>query len=222
MNGLLEYKSKLLENTSEAIVAFDLEGNIIFWNSGAQESFGYNSDEVLAKNTLFHSEQEIKELQIILIKSLEKENLCFKTQRGDKTGKQVNLIFSTSPIIENNNLLGFFAIIHNINRLKKASNLSSFHQVKENKRTFKVIRSTILLCLKRGKMTINQISNTTGINWKTVEKHLTYLIGRKMVDEVFSSEYVRIFDLTIKGNEQIVKMQQEPVVISQGTLEEVY
>lgn len=221
MNGLLEYNSKLLENTSEAIVAFNLEGDIIFWNSGAQESFGYNSDEVLEKNILFNGEQEIKELKIILTKSLGKENLCFKTQRTDKTGKQLNLIFSTSPITEEGSLLGFCAIIHNINRLKKASNLTSLQQIKENKRTFKVIRSTIILCLKRGKMTINQISNTTGINWKTVEKHLTYLIGRKMVDEVFSSEYVRIFELTVRGNEQVTKIQKEQVIISQGALEEV-
>ena len=221
MNGLLEYTSKLIENSAEAIVIFNLKGDIIHWNNGAQESFGYTSGEVLSKNTLFNSEIELKELKIILTKSLEKENLCFKAQREHKTGKPLNLIFSTTPLYDESNLLGFTAIIYNINKLKKAVNLSTVVQTKENKRTFKVIRSTILLCLRRGKMTINQISNTTGINWKTVEKHLTYLIGRKMVDEVFSSEYVRIFELTPRGNEQIVKLQKEPVVIT-GPIEEVY
>lgn len=73
------------------------------------------------------------------------------------------------------------------------------------KRTFIEIRKDILKCLSQGQNTINNISNQTGINWKTVDNHLVYLMGRGLVDEVFSSEYVRIFELTEAGKDYVLK-----------------
>ncbi|MBW2980613.1 ArsR family transcriptional regulator [Candidatus Woesearchaeota archaeon] len=72
------------------------------------------------------------------------------------------------------------------------------------KRTFKEIRKDILKSLSNGQETINHISNETDINWKTVENHLIYLIGRGLVSEVFSSDYVRIFELTEEGKDYVL------------------
>lgn len=73
------------------------------------------------------------------------------------------------------------------------------------KRTFKEIRRDILESLSGGQNTINRISNQTEINWKTVDNHLIYLIGRGLVSEVFSSEYVRIFELTEEGKDLVLR-----------------
>ncbi|MBU0536003.1 MAG: hypothetical protein KKE20_03495, partial [Nanoarchaeota archaeon] len=43
------------------------------------------------------------------------------------------------------------------------------------------------------------LSSETGINWKTVDNHLTYLVGKGLAREVFSSRFVRIFEITDKG-----------------------
>ena len=67
------------------------------------------------------------------------------------------------------------------------------------KRTFKHIRKEILLCMARGQMTINEVSNCAKINWKTVDNHLIYLTGRGLVREVLNSAYVRIYELTDEG-----------------------
>ncbi len=67
------------------------------------------------------------------------------------------------------------------------------------KRLFKEIREAILKNLATGRKTINQIANETEINWRTVSNHLTYLMGKKLVTEVFHSEYVRIFELSEEG-----------------------
>ena len=67
------------------------------------------------------------------------------------------------------------------------------------KRTFKDLRIAILICLYSKQKTINQISHDTGINWKSVELHLTYLMGKGLVSSVFSSKYVRIFELSENG-----------------------
>ncbi|MBW2984419.1 ArsR family transcriptional regulator [Candidatus Woesearchaeota archaeon] len=85
------------------------------------------------------------------------------------------------------------------------------------KRTFKEIRRDILKFLSNGQNTINHISNETGINWKTVENHLIYLIGRGLANEVFSSEYVRIFELTEEGKDFVLR--ETPVrVVSNNKL----
>ena len=67
------------------------------------------------------------------------------------------------------------------------------------KRTFRELRFIILLTLLSGQQTTNQISIRTSINWRTVESHLTFLVGKGLVNEVFKSEYVRIFKLTEQG-----------------------
>ena len=65
------------------------------------------------------------------------------------------------------------------------------------------MRNSLLLSLASGQKTINQISNETGINWKTVDNHLVYLTGKSLVREAFSSSYVRIYELTAFGKDYI-------------------
>jgi DNA-binding transcriptional ArsR family regulator len=77
---------------------------------------------------------------------------------------------------------------------------------KRLKRTFNNIREKILLTLSEEKRTINDISKKSQINWRTVENHLTYLSGRGLVNEAFSSEYVRLFEITAEGEEHIRKV----------------
>ncbi|MBI2660396.1 ArsR family transcriptional regulator [Candidatus Woesearchaeota archaeon] len=82
------------------------------------------------------------------------------------------------------------------------------------KRTFIEIRNSILLCLAEGQKTINQISCETGINWRTVDRHLVYLIGKGWVREVFTSSYVRILELTAFGKDYVRKRVSKNVRIS--------
>ena len=82
------------------------------------------------------------------------------------------------------------------------------------KRTFIEIRNSILLSLASGQKTINQISNEAEINWKTVERHLIYLIGKGWAREVFSSAYVRVFQLTAFGKDYVRKSVSKSVRIS--------
>jgi predicted transcriptional regulator len=71
------------------------------------------------------------------------------------------------------------------------------------KRRFNELRDIILANLNTGRKTVNQISSETGINWKTVDNHLIYLVGKGMAQIVFSSPYVKIFELTEIGKEYI-------------------
>lgn len=61
------------------------------------------------------------------------------------------------------------------------------------KKTFTQIRKLILKELAKGKRTVNEIATETGLTWRTVDNHLTYLIGKGLVEPVFISEYVKIY-----------------------------
>ena len=79
------------------------------------------------------------------------------------------------------------------------------------KRTFSELRNLILMVLLSGQQTTNQVSIKTGINWRTVEAHLTFLIGKGLVTEVLKSEYVRIFKLTDAGQQHAQQRAQQHV-----------
>ena len=82
------------------------------------------------------------------------------------------------------------------------------------KRPFLEIRNSILLSLASGQKTINYISIETQINWKTVERHLVYLVGRGWAREAFSSAYVRIFELTEFGKDYLRKTNSRNIQIT--------
>jgi len=75
------------------------------------------------------------------------------------------------------------------------------------KRKFTEIREILLLTLSKGKQTINTLAKEAGVNWKTTENHLTYLIGKGLAAEIFSSPYARIFELTEKGRDSVEKIK---------------
>ncbi len=76
------------------------------------------------------------------------------------------------------------------------------------KRTFKEIREIILATLAKGKNTLNNLAKEAGVNWRTTDNHLNWMKGKGLVAEVFTSDYVRIFDLTEKGRQEAEKLKQ--------------
>ena len=69
---------------------------------------------------------------------------------------------------------------------------------RQPKRKFKEIRQIILKDFEKGERTVNEIAQSTGLTWRTVNNHLIYLIGKGLVEPVFVSEYVRIYKLRVR------------------------
>ena len=80
------------------------------------------------------------------------------------------------------------------------------------------MRNYILLSLASGQKTINQISNETKINWKTVDNHLVHLMGKMLVKEAFTSPYARIFELTAFGKDYLRKNLGKNIRITDNKL----
>jgi len=202
--------SNILEG-NETILALDLNGKVLFWNNSAEKLFGYTKEETINQVIPIISQQSKFELDYIIGKTKEGKQINFRTQKQSREGEILDLIFSTSPIInKENEIIGISILIHKTEIMKKICYLPlDLDPInREQKRTFIEIRNLILFNLNN-KKTINQIAHDSGINWRTVEKHLTFLIGKKLVKEVFSSEYVRIFELTELGHIYLEEIKKE-------------
>ncbi|MFH1316131.1 MAG: winged helix-turn-helix domain-containing protein [Candidatus Woesearchaeota archaeon] len=71
------------------------------------------------------------------------------------------------------------------------------------KRSFSYLRHLILIALLDGTQSINQVSNNSGINWKTVENHMPYLVGKGFVNTLHRSNYLTLCELTEKGRKYL-------------------
>lgn len=68
---------------------------------------------------------------------------------------------------------------------------------RQPRRKFEEIRKLILIDLRQGQRTVNQIAESTGLTWRTVDSHLIYLVGKGLAEPVFVSEYVKIYRLKV-------------------------
>ena len=203
----------VIANSGEAIIAIDLKGNVIFWNKGAENLFGYNRKEVIGNFAPFITTHSLHELEHLVKKAKAYEKSCFRTCKRNKNGAELNLIFVGNPLIYKNSVMGISIAVKDAKQMRNAGYLPLDVNIseREQKRTFIDIRKLILSVLYNGKKTINQIANDSDINWRTVEKHLTYLLGKKLVEEVSSSKYLRVFELTIQGEVCIKKFRKEEI-----------
>jgi predicted transcriptional regulator len=186
----------VLRECSKAVMCIDDQYQISYLNKGAQLMFNLDENDTgknISTTELFSTIDSIK------------KDFSFKKQITTKDKITKNLIITICPIFEE----GFKgATILGIDNSLIQKAIAEETIVRKDKRTFDQIRDSVLIGLSKKKKTINQLSLETGINWKTVEKHLTYLLGKKMIEEVFSSEYLRVFDITDKGRERAQMIEQ--------------
>ena len=71
------------------------------------------------------------------------------------------------------------------------------------KRSFDEIRMKLLKTLASNKkQTLNEPAVNAGLCWRTAKTHIVYLKGKGFAREVLSTPYVRIFEITEKGEEE--------------------
>ena len=57
-------------------------------------------------------------------------------------------------------------------------------------------------------LSIREISTKTGIDWYTVERQLTVMKGRELVEEVFTHRMLRLFRITELGKKVMKKLSK--------------
>ncbi|MBS3141950.1 PAS domain-containing protein [Candidatus Woesearchaeota archaeon] len=177
------------EVEQKAFFSGDLDGRITSWSEGASSLFGFTQEEVLGKIPPHIPKDRLRDFRAIFRTIREGKSAEYITTRLHKDGTVLPVHIYVAPLYDGERLLiGYHGYYEPIEQQNGAQ-----------KRTFTNIRTLLLADLAQGQRTINQIATNTGVNWKTVENHLIYLAGKKYIKEIFSSKFVRIFELTPEG-----------------------
>ncbi|QPJ66188.1 MAG: PAS domain S-box protein [Candidatus Nitrohelix vancouverensis] len=115
--ALQSHLAALVESTGDAIITKTLEGEIIYWNKGAEKIYGYTAEEVLGKSiTLIDPKKSNDEHETILSNYKSGIKLeHYETKRVRKDGTVIDVSLTVSPIKDDKgDLIGFSTIARDI------------------------------------------------------------------------------------------------------------
>lgn len=134
--AILKLQAVLDASKQVAILATDSEGQIILFNSGAEQMLGYKAEELVKKHTpaLIHLPEEIENESNALFEKYGKkitgfETFIYEAKVGNPTTKEwsykskdghiIPVLLSINKIADENNITGYLGVATDISKLKK-------------------------------------------------------------------------------------------------------
>jgi protein-histidine pros-kinase len=95
-----DLKQLLFDETPDALIGLSTEGNILFWNRGAADLFGYSSEEAVGRTVyqLIVPSDKLEEAQRIITEAHQKGFSTYESLRHCKDGALVYVDVSSKPI----------------------------------------------------------------------------------------------------------------------------
>jgi two-component system CheB/CheR fusion protein len=92
----------VLEDSNDAVTVLDLEGNILAWNKGAQQMYGWTEAEALKMNIREHvPEDKQNELKSMIERIVKGEPIVsFKSQRRTKAGEILEVWLTVTALLD--------------------------------------------------------------------------------------------------------------------------
>lgn len=115
-----KFFQNVIEQTNDAVIITNTDGEIFFWNDSAEKLFGHNKDDVLGKNIQIFS--DLKTYQKILNKAERGKIIVdFETQGKHKSGELFEISNTINSIKdETDNIIGFSIIARDVTARKNA------------------------------------------------------------------------------------------------------
>lgn len=113
----------VVESSDDAILSKSLEGTIRTWNRGAEQMFGYTSDEIVGSSVLrlIPSERAGEEAEILARLNRGERIDHYETVRQRKDGTRFDVSLTVSPILDSKgNIIGASKIARDITKNKQA------------------------------------------------------------------------------------------------------
>lgn len=94
--------SELLDNSPDAMMALSPEGTVVYWNKGAETTFGYRKDEAVGRelSELIMPADPVKEEENSLKEVLDSGYVTFESFRKRKDGSLIHVDISTRAILD--------------------------------------------------------------------------------------------------------------------------
>lgn len=113
----------IVDSSDDAIITKDLDGHITSWNRGADRLFGYSATEAIGKHIslIIPAERLAEEKRLIKAISEGKKVEHFETVRRTKTGQEIPISLTVSPVRDTSGrVVGASKIARDITRQKLA------------------------------------------------------------------------------------------------------
>lgn len=135
----------IAQQTADAMIIHDLDGNISFWNPAAQRMFGYTPQEIIGQSASLLSPKELADdlAQNIEVITAGKSIDNHITKRISKRGKIIDVSISAAPLIDpkTNEVIGDICSMRDITERKKAE--EAMRKLEENRQLTHVIQKHI-------------------------------------------------------------------------------
>jgi PAS domain S-box-containing protein len=117
------FLASIVRSSVSAITGIDLEGKIIYWNSGAEKTYGYKKEEVLGKSiNILIPDQKDEFGDFYSNYKTGKKTEQFESKRVRKDGKIIDVTITVSPIKNKaGELSGFSTISADITQKSQSS-----------------------------------------------------------------------------------------------------
>ena len=98
----IQILASAVESSEDAIITASFEGNITSWNKGAEQIYGYLSEEIMGKNISILEPDNLKgEIKQLTENIQQKEKIKnYKTLRLKKNGTIINVSITLSPVFD--------------------------------------------------------------------------------------------------------------------------
>lgn len=135
----------IAQQTADAMVIHDLNGNFSFWNRAAEELFGYTAAEMIGQKASVLTPKELtadeqKNFQLINAGQRVDNQI---TQRMSKSGQLIDVSISAAPLIDpvTNQVIGDICSMRDITERKKAE--EALNKLEENRQLTHLIQKHI-------------------------------------------------------------------------------
>lgn len=101
----------LLENIPDTVIITDLDGNVVHWNKGATEVFGYEEKEILgSKIKRLYAPEELEKIKVFRDSVLKGERITnIEITEVSKDGKPVQVLLSIIPLRDDSGRISWLA-----------------------------------------------------------------------------------------------------------------
>lgn len=119
----------IIDSSEDAIISKTLDGNITSWNKAAEKMFGYTEEEIVGQHIFILIPENRRQEEDMIISKLRKGEKIehYETMRRTKSGKEIHLSLSISPIQGPKGIVGASKIARDITRQKETEMLLRQH-----------------------------------------------------------------------------------------------
>jgi two-component system sensor histidine kinase/response regulator len=113
----------IVESTDDAIISVDLNGNIVSWNVGAEQVFGFSAEEAIGQPLSIMAPSDRTDEPFTFLEELKRINTVahHETVRRRKDGALINVSLTLSPLTDAaGSLIGASAIARDTTERKRA------------------------------------------------------------------------------------------------------